>query len=738
MIRDRILAASRPIPETSLMNHLRIFACPFALMCLQFFFPKTGSGQEKLEAAQLTELETAKPLKADWTHPDFWQTAEKNAAADSWEFVDGEIRLVQPQGGKGSLVSRPLPPNFELTFEWKIQAKTNTGLKYRVRKYGSKYYGVEYQIIDDSPTASSKGSTAAIYDLSGPTILKNLNPTGEWNAAKIVADGPILQHYLNGDLVSEITTSGPAWDSNLAVSKFYELENFGLPMDGDRIMLTDHGGKAAYRNFHFAEIQTPSSPIADQSTGPFLANGMRNSWADQSSIVLWTRTTRHRQMNEDGQRFRTLSSKDASKLSKNTDAEQILAAQLPQDAILDDMFGACPGQQGEVRLIYFPKLQRRALKSTPWKQTIATNDFTTQWQLNDLKPGTRYVAIVEARVSDREPLTAVIRGGFETAPATGAKKNIRFCMTTCHDFIRRDDGLQGHKIYPAMTNITPDFVVHAGDIEYYDKPDPWAMTLELMRFKWGRIFALPSNRRFYQNTTSYFLKDDHDTLKNDCSPGQTYGSVSFEQGVKLFNQEQFPAHDPHYQTVRWGKDLQIWFLEGRDFRSPNQMPDGPEKTILGKEQKEWLFKTLDASEAKFKLVFSPTPIVGPDRKNKKDNHANTIFAHEGKELRDRLSQYKDLIVLCGDRHWQYASRDEDSDLWEFGCGPGSEKHQLGWNPKDKRPVHQFLRVAGGFLSGEIKYTKKGSQLTLQHRKVNGDIVSEFLFPAEQTKIKSQD
>ena len=95
-------------------------------------------------------------------------------------------------------------------------------------------------------------------------------------------------------------------------------------------------------------------------------------------------------------------------------------------------------------------------------------------------------------------------------------------------------------------------------------------------------------------------------------------------------------------------------------------------------------------------------------------------------------------MLCGDRHWQYASRDEDSGLWEFGCGPGSEKHQLGWNPKDKRPVHQFLRVAGGFLSGEIKYTTKRSQLTLQHRKVNGDIVSEFQFPAEQTEIKSED
>ena len=52
-------------------------------------------------------------------------------------------------------------------------------------------------------------------------------------------------------------------------------------------------------------------------------------------------------------------------------------------------------------------------------------------------------------------------------------------MTTCHDFIRTDNGLQGHKIYPAMEEINPSFLVHAGDIEYYDKPEPWALTVEL-------------------------------------------------------------------------------------------------------------------------------------------------------------------------------------------------------------------------------------------------------------------
>ena len=174
----------------------------------------------------------------------------------------------------------------------------------------------------------------------------------------------------------------------------------------------------------------------------------------------------------------------------------------------------------------------------------------------------------------------------------------------------------------------------------------------------------------------------------------------------------------------WGKDLQIWLLEGRDYRSSNRMPDGPEKTILGQEQKAWLLKTLDDSKAKFKLVFSPTPIVGPDRNNKNDNHANDVFTHEGNQLREAFAKVDGLIVFCGDRHWQYASVDPDTKLWEFGCGPGSEKHQFGWNPGDQRPQHKFLRVAGGYISGHLK--KKS--LTIRHHKVNGEQVSEFKFP----------
>ncbi len=250
-----------------------------------------------------------------------------------------------------------------------------------------------------------------------------------------------------------------------------------------------------------------------------------------------------------------------------------------------------------------------------------------------------------------------------------------------------------------------------------------------MRFTWNRLFALPFQRDFYTNHTCYFMKDDHDTLKDDCWPGQTYGSVTFERGCEIFDREQFPSADKTYQTVRWGKDLQFWVVEGRNYRSPNTLPDGPEKTIWGPEQKAWFFKTVQESDATFKILITPTPILGPDRDNKHDNYSNKNFKYEGDEIRAFIDKHK-MFIVNGDRHWQYVTHLDDTHLWEFSTGPGSDRHAEGWNPEDKRPQHRFLRVKGGFLG--IHITRKNNKPTIafRHYDVFGLEVHEEPFNAD--------
>jgi alkaline phosphatase D len=76
-----------------------------------------------------------------------------------------------------------------------------------------------------------------------------------------------------------------------------------------------------------------------------------------------------------------------------------------------------------------------------------------------------------------------------------------------------------------MQKLRPDFFVHTGDIEYYDRPRPYAKSRELARFKWNRIFALPFQRQFHENVASYFMKDDHDTLKDDAWPASAMADL---------------------------------------------------------------------------------------------------------------------------------------------------------------------------------------------------------------------
>ena len=81
---------------------------------------------------------------ATWAEPTFWKTLNQSDTLTGWEFRDGEISLVRP-GATGSILSEPVPSDFELSFEWKIAEKVNSGVKYRVRKHGAPYWTSAYK-----------------------------------------------------------------------------------------------------------------------------------------------------------------------------------------------------------------------------------------------------------------------------------------------------------------------------------------------------------------------------------------------------------------------------------------------------------------------------------------------------------------------------------------------------------------------------------------------------------------
>ena len=221
----------------------------------------------------------------------------------------------------------------------------------------------------------------------------------------------------------------------------------------------------------------------------------------------------------------------------------------------------------------------------------------------------------------------------------------------------------------------------------------------MARFHWHRMHSFPTIVSFFQTVPVYLEKDDHDYRWNDSDPYREFPGISHEEGIAIFKQ-QVPMGEKTYRTYRWGKGLQIWLVEGRDYRSNNKMPDGPEKTIWGKEQKAWLKNGIIKSDAVFKVIISPTPIVGPDSKSKRDNHANPGgFYVEGREILKWAKENAgdNFFLVNGDRHWQYHSIDE-TGVMEFSCGCATDIHARSDAPRWAKERQPYLGLkTGGFI-----------------------------------------
>lgn len=494
----------------------------------------------------------------------------------------------------------------------------------------------------------------------------------------------------------------------------------------------------------------------------FQGNGIKVGEVTADSAVIWTRLTAAPEANWngtafleptlDGDRSKVRAATEVARESGLGSAAQKAAAkgaatitqaelrrivetadwrtQLPPGRAVGDMQGALPGAAGEVRAVVTPADGGAGLE-TSWAAVDPGRDHTRQFAVRGLRAGTAYRIRVESRGADGKP-GATIDGAFRTAAAADSPARVSFAVVTCGDYPRRDDPEKGHRIYATMAALDLDFMVHTGDVEYYDKPDPWATSSELARFKWNRIFALPYQRAFHNRTAAYFTNDDHDLLKNDCWPGQTYGSLTWEQGLAIWS-EQTPVSPLPYRTFRHGRDVQVWVIEGRRYRSPNNDPDGPAKTILGAAQKAWLLRSISESDATFRVLITPTPIVGPDRGNKNDNHANAGFRHEGDELRRFLGAQRNLVVATGDRHWQYFSSDPASGTREFGCGPSSDVHAGGYTPQPgDEAVQKFFRLKGGFLTFTSERGDAGPRLAIRHHAVDGAVAHEAVLLPDGT------
>ena len=384
-----------------------------------------------------------------------------------------------------------------------------------------------------------------------------------------------------------------------------------------------------------------------------------------------------------------------------------------------------PGRAGMVRFSLYGKVDEQGKPvSPPLKvqevEAAAGNDFIARTAFRNLQPGQRYVVATELADSAKALADGAVLGPtahFKTHPGKGKAEAVSFVVVTGMNYAKfHGDGRIDKKIhllhnntklprpyagpdkhlgYPALASILklrPDFFVGTGDNVYYDTPkEPRSQTAAEMRQKWHEQFAQPRYRDLFARVPTYWEVDDHDYRIDDGdNSGDHAPSPALAQRILLEQLPYAPMGDsdtPTYRTHRVSKDLQVWFVENRFHRSDNNMTDGPDKSIWGTTQKVWLKRTLAASDATYKILISPNPMIGPDDARKFDNHTNFGgFRHERDEFFSWLKQTgvanRGFYLMCGDRHWQYHSV-HPTGIEEFSCGALVDANsRLGRAPGD--------------------------------------------------------
>jgi phosphodiesterase/alkaline phosphatase D-like protein len=298
-------------------------------------------------------------------------------------------------------------------------------------------------------------------------------------------------------------------------------------------------------------------------------------------------------------------------------------------------------------------------------------------------------------------------GRFHTAPKPSADKTIRFAYSGDETAVSEP----GHsnpfwgrmKAFKTMASEGNDFNIDFGDTIYSDPEVPGANTALTVRAKWRmyhKKLAIRNMRLIRGATGMYDHWDDHEFI-NDFSIPEN-GRKLYDRGKRAFRDFEPVDYNKKtgiYRTFRWGKNLELFFLDERSFRSTKASANGacdnpdthqpdlaptapqskrnlfaalipslanpvtqkcknrinsPDRTFLGDRQFHRFLRDVRSSKAKWKVVMNEDPIqqfygLPYDRWEG--------YAYERVKLLKALerSNVKRLVFLTTDTHAAFAN-----------------------------------------------------------------------------------
>lgn len=520
---------------------------------------------------------------------------------EGWSVTNG---ILKHEGGKGGgdIVTDGEYDNFELAIDWRVAEGANSGIIYRCTEDHDYPWqtGPEMQILDDARHADGKKPktrAGTLYDIS-PCAFDVSRPAGEWNHARLVANGTKVQHWLNGFKVVDIDTASEDFKKAREASKWKDAKDYNTKTTG-HIDLQDHGDTVEFRNIKVRRLgaANPDKPTAQSRSvkAGGLTHGPFPGHCGATDATVWAR-------------------------------------------------GAAPGAYR----LWLSDAQGQ-LVATADAQASEENDLCMTFSIGALAPGAVYTARVSAVVNAgtaENPLP----GSGECAVITPADAAANAATTIVFGSCTADPVDREQPIWRTVASTKPDAVCLIGDTPYIDSTD-----LAVQRAKYGNLFAVDELAALRKRgAIVYGVWDDHDFGKNDTDgrlPGKENSRKAF---LEYHANAGGSAHagtgsEGVYSSFRRGP-VEVFLLDARWF-SNNQT-----RQLLGEPQWQWLLDGLHRSTAKYKLLVSGMVWNDAIRPDKTDYWGH--YPKERQRLEDAIRNDKigGVIFVGGDIHRSRAFR----------------------------------------------------------------------------------
>ncbi len=290
--------------------------------------------------------------------------------------------------------------------------------------------------------------------------------------------------------------------------------------------------------------------------------------------------------------------------------------------------------------------------------TDSAADYTGLIQLDGLQPDTRY----EYRVIV-DGIQMPEKWQFRTAPPDKQPSQFEIGFGGGAGFTPWYE-----RMWNTIASHELDLFLLLGDNVYIDHPE----YPSVQRYCYYRRQSRPEYRNFAARTPLYAIWDDHDFTVNDGWGGPAIHEPVWK--IPVWNTFKHNWVNPAYgggndQPGCWFDfsvaDVHFIMLDGRYYRED---PNSESPSMLGPEQKAWLFDTLKESDATFKVLASPVPWAHNTKPGSPDTWDG--YAQEREEIFSFIeeSRIEGVVLISADRH--------RSDLWKIERPDGYDFYEF--------------------------------------------------------------